>query len=89
MDDWEKTNKTSLPEKEDFYSHLNMEDITDADYTYGKRVCKDFEMKNLGEYHHLFVQSNTLLLVGVFENYRNICLKYMNSTLLVFLLHQD
>ena len=36
MDDWEKFNKTSLPEKEHLYSHLNMEDITDADYTHAK-----------------------------------------------------
>ena len=39
--------ETSLPEKEDFYNHLNMEDITDADYTHTKRVCKEFEIKNL------------------------------------------
>ena len=39
-----------------------MEDITDADYVHAKRVCKDFEIKNLGEYHDLHVQSNTLLL---------------------------
>ena len=45
MDDWEKFNETLLPEKEDFYSHLNIEDITDADYTHSKRVCKDFEIK--------------------------------------------
>ena len=75
MDDWEKFNETSLPEKEDFYSHLNMEDITDADYAHAKRVCKDFEIKNLGEYHDLYVQSNTLLLADVFENFRNMCLK--------------
>ena len=75
MDDWKKLNKTSLPEKEDFYSHLNMEDITDADYAHTKRVCKDFEIKNLGEYHDLYVQSNTLLLADVFENFRNMCLK--------------
>ena len=31
MNDWEKFNETSLTEKEDFCSHLNMEDITDAD----------------------------------------------------------
>ena len=37
MDDWEKFNETSLPEKEDFYSHLNMEDITDADYAHAKK----------------------------------------------------
>ena len=74
MDDWEKFNETLL-EKEDFYSHLNMEDITDADYAHSKRVCKDFEIKNLGEYHDLYVQSNTLLLADVFENFRNMCLE--------------
>ena len=41
MDDWEIFNKTSLPEKELFYIHLNIEDITDADYTHAKKVCKD------------------------------------------------
>ena len=40
MDDWEKFNKTSLPEKEDFYSHLNMEDIPDADHVNGKEFVK-------------------------------------------------
>ena len=57
VDNWEKFNKT-LPDKEDFYSHLNMEDITDANYTHGERVCKDFEIKDFGEYHDLYVQSN-------------------------------
>ena len=47
MDDWEKVNEPSLFEKEDFYSHLNVEDITDADYEHAKRVSKDFEIKNL------------------------------------------
>ena len=55
MDDWAKFNERSLPEKEDFYSHLNIEDITDADYAHAKRVCKTFEIKNLGEYHDLYV----------------------------------
>ena len=45
MNDWEKFNETSLPEKEDFYSHLNVEDITEADYSYAKRYCKGFEKK--------------------------------------------
>ena len=44
MDDWEKFNETSLPEKEDFYSHLNMEDISHGDYSHAKRVCKDFSL---------------------------------------------
>ena len=48
-----------------------MEDITDANYVHAKEVCKDFEIKNLGEYHDLYVQSNTLLLADVFENFKN------------------
>ena len=75
MDDWEKSNETSLPEKEDFCSHLNMEDITGADYAHRKRGCKDFEIKNLGEYHDLYVQSDTLLIADVFQNFRNMCLE--------------
>ena len=72
MEDWE----TSLPEKGDFYSHLNMEDVTDADYAHTKRLCKEMtiEMTNLGEYHDLYIQSDTLLLADVFENFRNMCI---------------
>ena len=74
MDHWEKFNETTLPEKEHFYSHLNMEDITDADYAHAKRVCKDFEIKNLGEYHDLYIQRDTLLLADVFDNFRYMCI---------------
>ena len=42
IDEWEKSNETTLSEKEQFYSNLNMKDIRDADYTHLKRVCKDF-----------------------------------------------
>ena len=53
-----------------------MEDITDEDYVeYAKRVCKNFQIKNLGEYHDLYVQSDTLLLTDVFENFQNSCLE--------------
>ena len=52
-----------------------MEDITDADYTHTKRVCKDFEMKKLGEYHDLYVQIDTLLLAEEFEGFWNTCLE--------------
>ena len=55
MDDLEKLNEAILPEKDDFYSLLNMEDITDAGYAHAKRVCKDHETKNLGEYHDLYI----------------------------------
>ena len=45
MDDWEKFNEKLLPEKENFFTYLNMEDITDADYTHAKRICKNFGIK--------------------------------------------
>ena len=50
MNNWPKLNKTLLHEKEDFYSHLNMEDITDADYIHAKRIWKYFRIKKLTEY---------------------------------------
>ena len=75
MDDWEKFNEKTLPEKEDFYSGLNMKDFADPDYAHAKRVCKDFEIKNLGEYHDLYVQSNVLLLEDIFEKLKNMCLR--------------
>ena len=66
MGDWKKFNEISLPRKEGSYSHLNMEDITDADCANAKRVCKDFEIKDLWQYNDLHVQSDTLLLADVF-----------------------
>ena len=61
----------TLPENEDFCNHLKTDYITDSDYAHAKRVCINFEIKNLGEYHDLYVQRDTLLLADVFENYRN------------------
>ena len=75
MDELGKFNETSLPEKEDFSIHLNMGDTIDTDYSHAKRVSKDFERKNLVEYHDFYVQINTLLLSDVFENFRKMCLK--------------
>ena len=75
MDDWEKLNETSLHEKEDYYCNLNMEDITDANYTSTKRVFKDFEMNNLQEYHDFYVQSHKILSADVFDKFRKMCLE--------------
>ena len=75
MDNWKRFNETSLPSKESFYSNLNMENIEDIDYRHGNNVFNKFKSKNLGEYHDLFVESDTLLLADVFENFRNMCLK--------------
>ena len=52
-----------------------MEDITYTDYRHANKVFKEFELKYLGEYHDLHVQSDTLLLADVFENFTNMCIK--------------
>ena len=75
MGDWEKFNETSLSKKEDFYSNLNMEDITDSEYNHAKKIRKDFEIKYLGEYHDLYLKSDTLLLSNVSENFKKMCLE--------------
>ena len=75
MDNWERFNETSLPNKVPFYSNLKVENIDDIDYRHGINVFKRFKLKNLGEYHDLYVQTDTLLLPDVFENFRNMCIK--------------
>ena len=75
MDSWERFNETSLPSKIEFYSNLNMEDIDEIYYRHGNNVFKSFKLENLGDYHDLYVKSDTLLLAGVFENFRDMCIK--------------
>ena len=52
-----------------------MENITETDYIHANSVFKTFKLNNLGDYHDLYVQSNTLLLVDVFGNFRKACIK--------------
>ena len=75
MDTWERFSEISLPSKEDFYSNLNMEDISDIDYRHANNVFKVFKLEKLGDYHDLYVQSDTLLLADVFNNFRDMCIK--------------
>ena len=75
MDSCERFDQTTLPDKEAFYSRLNMENSTDVDYRHAKRVFKNLNNKNLGDYHDLYVQSDTLLLADVFDNFRNKCIE--------------
>ena len=78
MDSWERFNETSFPDKEAFYSSLNMEDITDVDHRHTNNVFKNFKLQHMGEHHDLYVQSDTLLLADVFENSETCVLKYTN-----------
>ena len=75
MDSWKRFKEESLPDKESFYSELNNEHITDEDYAHAQKVWDTFKIKNLGEYHDLYVQSDTALLSDVFENFRDKCIE--------------
>ena len=74
MDHWDRFNEEKLPNKSDFYSSLNMEDMSKTDYRHALKVFNKFNIKNLGEYHDLYIQSDTILLADVFESSRNLCL---------------
>ena len=65
-----------LPPKEEFYSILTDEGISDAQYRHAQKVWNTFDMRTMGEYHDLYLKSDILLLADVFENFRKACLQY-------------
>ena len=75
IDSWERFDETSLPDKKAIYSEFYLEDITNEDYTHAQKVFEEFKLKNLDDYHDLYVQSHTLLLADVFEIFRNKCIE--------------
>ena len=76
MDSFEKFNQTELPTKDQFYSILNDQHITDDKYDHANNVWNTFMIKTMGEYHDLYLVSNMLLLTDVFENFRKTCMQY-------------
>ena len=75
MDSFDKFSE-KLPTKGEFYSILNNEHISDEDYKHAQDVWNEFSLKNMGEYHDLYLKSDVLLLADVFENFRKTCLEY-------------
>ena len=76
MDAVEKFAEKRLPSKEDFYSLLTDEDITDEEYKHVQKVWETFGIENMGQYHDLYLKSDVLLIADVFENFRETCLAY-------------
>ena len=69
MDSWDKFN-WSLPSIDKFYSNLNMSGISDGDYEHASKVWTEFGIKNMGEYHDLYLRTDVILLANVFESFR-------------------
>ena len=76
MDDFEKFKKQSLPKKTSFFSRLKQEKISDEDFDHAQRVWKEFELKNMGDFHDLYLKTDVLLLADVMENFRKLCEKH-------------
>ena len=76
MDSFEKFDQTKLPTKDQFYSILNDQHITNDEYDHAKKVWKTFKIKTMVEYHDLYLGSDVLLLADVFESFRKTCLQY-------------
>ena len=89
MNSWERFNETTLPNKKYFYSQLNLEDITNKDYAHAQKVFEESKLKNFGDCHDLYVQSDALLLADVFENFRNKCIEVYELDPAHFYLHSD
>ena len=76
MDSFEKFNQRELPNKDQFYSILNDQHITDDEYDHANKVWNTFMIKTMGGYHDLYLVSDVLLLTDVFENFRKTCMQY-------------
>ena len=72
----DKLSETQLPPKEEFYSQLYDEDISDDDYQHAINVWNTFNCKTIRDYHNLYLKSDVLLLADVFENFRKTCFKH-------------
>ena len=75
MNDWKKFEETELPSHNEIYSNLYLKNISKEDFKHAQNVWKTFNIKNSGEYHDLYVQSDTTQVADIFEQFRTLCLK--------------
>ena len=78
MNNWDCFEETCLPSREEFYSKLTDENITEVDYQHAQEVWKTFGCDNMGDYHDLYLRTDVLLLADVFETFRKTCFEQYN-----------
>ena len=76
MSSWDKFAERQFPSKKGFYSNLNMSNISDDDYQQAQKIWNAFNIKNLGEYHNLYLKTDIILLANVFELFRDTFLEH-------------
>ena len=74
MDSWDTFEEKRLPSKDKFYSKLNMSGISEKDHSHACKVWNEFDLKNMGDYHDLYLKTDVILLANVFESFRKVCL---------------
>ena len=72
MDSWDRFEETTLPPVSSFYSKLNMSGVSNQDYKHACKVWRDFGIRNLGEYHDLYLRTDVILLANIFRSFRKV-----------------
>ena len=75
MDSWDKFEETHLPGIDKFYSKLNMCGKNEVEYQHAQKVWNEFKLKNMGDYHDLYLETDVVLLANVSESFRKVCLE--------------
>ena len=76
MDSWDKFEETNLPLREKFYRELTGLGISTENYEHAKKVWDEFNLRNLGDYHNLYLKTDVILLVNVSKEFRSTCMKH-------------
>ena len=74
MDSWNKFEEKRLTSIDEFYSKLNMSGISEKDHQHACEVWNEFDLKNMGDYHDLYLKTDVILLANIFESFRKVCL---------------
>ena len=74
MDSWDKFEEKRLLSKDEFYIKLNMSGISERDHQHACKVWNEFDLKDMSDYHDLYLKTDVILSAKVFESFRKVCL---------------